>query len=112
VITLFHKPSTAASTRVLTFLKQANANAASTATEDQASDHPVSGKDAHPDFTLDVQEGPPTSDQLNSILEYVGAHNAGQIISGARDRADAMAKLKEDAELFKRPLVSYVNRAN
>jgi arsenate reductase-like glutaredoxin family protein len=107
VITVFHKSSVPASTRVLTFLKQANANAQVTATEDQASTHTPAHPAERTSFNLDIQEGPPTGDQLNSILEYVGAHNAGKIISGARDRADAMAKLKEDAELFKRPLVRY-----
>lgn len=106
VITVFHKPSLSSSTRVVTFLKQHNANAGATATEDQASSHEPQSAAERADFNLDIQEGPPTGDQLKSILEYIGGHNAGKIISGARDASDAMAKLKQDAELFKRPLVS------
>lgn len=55
---------------------------------------------------MDIQEGPPTGDQLKSLLEYIGGHNAGKLIMGARDTSDALAKLKEDAELFQRPVVS------
>jgi len=58
------------------------------------------------DFNLDIQEGPPTGDQLKSIMEYIGGHNAGKVILGARDLSSAMTKLKEDAELFQRPLVT------
>lgn len=106
MITVFHKPSLPASTRVVTFLKQANANAQATATEDQASSHEPQSNTERVDFNLDIQEGPPTGDQLKSIMEYIGGHNAGKVILGARDLSSAMTKLKEDAELFQRPLVT------
>jgi hypothetical protein len=106
VVTIFHKPSVPASTRVLTFLKQANANAKESATEDQASNHAPPAQAERHEFDLDVQEGPPTGDQLKSLLDYIGGHNAGKLIVGARDTSDALAKLKEDAELFQRPVVS------
>jgi arsenate reductase-like glutaredoxin family protein len=107
-VTLFHKPSVPASTRVLTILKQAHAQSVAHATEDQASTHKAQSKAEHHEFELDVTEAPPTSDQLRNILEYLGAGASGRVIRGAKDEADAMKKLKEDAETFQRPLVSAV----
>jgi len=104
VITLFHKPSSAASTRVFTLLKQASAEASSPATEDQASDHGHQDKAQRSEFELDVTESAPTSDQLRSILEYLGGKPASAVVQGARDEADAMKKLKENADSFTRPL--------
>lgn len=91
-----------------TWLKQVNATSASTATQDQASSHDTQSKTEKTDFTLDVTESPPTSDQLKSILEYVGGQNAGQVIQGARDESDAMRKLKENSESFQRPVVRVI----
>ncbi|KAI9838924.1 MAG: hypothetical protein M1819_004132 [Sarea resinae] len=105
VITLFHKPSSSASLRALTVLKQASANASETATEDQATDHTAQNKAQRTEFDLDVTENAPTSDQLRSILEYVGSESAGELVKGARDEADAMRKLRESAENFKRPVI-------
>ena len=31
----------------------------------------------------DVQEGPPTNDQLNSILEYIGPSKVGSVVKDA-----------------------------
>ncbi|KAF2404408.1 hypothetical protein EJ06DRAFT_526491 [Trichodelitschia bisporula] len=104
VITLFHKPNNAASTRTLTLLKQWSANSESTATEDQASQHETQSK-TDPQFELDVTEAPPTVDQLKNILEYVGSQNAGSIISGARDTTSALQILKEDSGRFQRPII-------
>ena len=106
VITLFHKPTVAASKRVLTLLKQASAEASEPATEDQASDHSHQNAAQRTEFELDIMESPPTPDQLSNILEYVGARRAGDIIQGAKDAADAMKKLKESGENFKAPVVS------
>ena len=108
-MTLFHKPSVPASTRVLTLLKQANASSTAHATEDQASHHGTQSKAERTEFELDVTEAPPTSDQLRSILEYLGGQGSGapgRVIRGARDEADAIRKLKENADGFQRPLVS------
>ncbi|KAF2737507.1 hypothetical protein EJ04DRAFT_460887 [Polyplosphaeria fusca] len=108
VVTLFHKPSSQASTRVLTILKQANAQAVSHATEDQASSHDPQNNAERTEFELDVTEAPPTSDQLKNIIEYLGGANsgaAGKIVSGASSESDAIRKLKENAESFQRPLV-------
>ena len=105
VITLFHKPSLPASLRVHSLLKQASANASEYATEDQASDHSHQTHPARQEFELEVTEEPPTSDQLKSILEYVGAQKASTIIKGAKNEADAMKKLKENADNLNRPIV-------
>jgi len=105
VITLFHKPSSPASIKVQALLKQAAATAGSHATEDQASDH--SHQTPHPlrqEFDLDITEEPPTTDQVKSILEFVGAQKASTIIKGAKDEADALKKLRADAESFQRPV--------
>lgn len=91
--------------KVNALLKQVSANASETATEDQASDHSSQSKPSRPEFELEVTEEPPTSDQLKSILEYVGAQKAGTIIKGARDEADAMRKLKESSDSFQAPVV-------
>jgi hypothetical protein len=55
---------------------------------------------------LDITEEVPTPDQLKSILEYVGPLNVGTIVEGAKSETDAVKKLKERPESFKRPLVS------
>ncbi|KAH7392756.1 thioredoxin-like protein [Pyrenochaeta sp. MPI-SDFR-AT-0127] len=106
VVTLFHKPSNQASTRVLTLLKQANAQSVSHATEDQASSHDAQNKAERTEFELDVTEAPPTPDQLKNILEYLGGPSAaGKLISGASDESDALRRLKADGDVFQRPLV-------
>lgn len=108
MITLFHKSSVPASTRVLTLLKQISAEASDTATEDQASDHSHQNKIQRSAFELNVTEDPPTSDQLRTILEYVGARRAKDVVTGAKDENDAMKMLQEDGKKFKRPVVSTV----
>ncbi|KAL6710709.1 hypothetical protein ACN47E_007766 [Coniothyrium glycines] len=106
VVTLFHKPSNQASIRVLTLLKQANAQSAAHATEDQASSHEAQNKAERTEFELDVTEAPPTTDQLKNILEYLGGPSAAsKVISGASDESDAMRRLKADGDAFQRPLV-------
>ncbi|KAI0138312.1 thioredoxin-like protein [Pestalotiopsis sp. NC0098] len=105
IITVFHKASSPASTRVVTLLKQVSANATETATEDQASDHTAQSDPKRPEFDLDVTESAPTSDQLRSILEYVGTSNIGSVIAGASTEKDALKKFKEGAENFKRPVI-------
>ena len=106
VITLFHRPTVASSVRVLNLLEQSSSDAAEAATEDQAGGH--SAETGRQEFELNVTEDPPTSDQLRSILEYIGAKRVGEIVRGARDEADAMRKLQQNSENFQRPLVSRV----
>ncbi|KAF2257292.1 hypothetical protein BU26DRAFT_513993 [Trematosphaeria pertusa] len=106
VVTLFHKPSSAASTRVLTVLKQAHAQAVAHSTEDQASSHQAQSKLERMEFELDVTDAPPTSDQLKNILEYLGGPSAvSKVIKGAQNESDAMKKLEADGEAFERPVV-------
>jgi len=105
VITLFHKPSLPASTRVLNILKQVSAHASEGATEDQASNHSHQNKIQRSEFELNITEEPPTSDQLRTILEYVGARRIKDIVDGARDEVDAMRLLKEDGKRFRRPVI-------
>ncbi|KAK0507207.1 hypothetical protein JMJ35_010245 [Cladonia borealis] len=105
VITLFHKPSTPASLRVLTLLKQISAEASESATVDQAADHSGQNKLQRSDFELNVTEEPPTGDQLKTIIEYAGERKASQIVDGARDALDAMHKLSQDKNKFKAPVV-------
>jgi hypothetical protein len=87
-------------------LKQANANAGTTATEDQASSHDAHSKTQQAAFELDVTEAPPTHDQLQSILEYIGENNTATVVAGASDAADAQRKLRLTPDSFMRPLVS------
>lgn len=58
---------------------------------------------------MNITEDPPTSDQLRTILEYVGAKRAGDVVKDAKDEADAMKKLRENGENFKRPVVSVLS---
>lgn len=111
VITLFHKPTLPASVRAHTLLKQISAHAVESATEDQATDHTHQNKLQRAEFELNVTEDPPTKDQLRTILEYVGAKKASQLVDGARDELDALKKLGEDGRSFKRPVVSRSLRA-
>lgn len=58
------------------------------------------------DFELDVTESPPTGDQMRSILEYVGAKRAGDLVKGAKGEAEAMRRVMDSGETFVRPVVS------
>jgi hypothetical protein len=107
IITVFHKASSPASVRVATLLKQVSANASESATEDQASDHTPQTESKREEFDLDITEATPTTDQLHSILEYVGANKIGSVIAGAKNEKEAMKKFKESESNFKRPVVCY-----
>jgi hypothetical protein len=56
-------------------------------------------------FRTDVQEAPPTSDQLSSILDYLGPSKAGTVVKDATGSSDALRKFKADANSFQRPVV-------
>ncbi|RFU74777.1 hypothetical protein TARUN_7456 [Trichoderma arundinaceum] len=96
IITLFHKASSPASVRVSNLLKQASTSAQTSATHE-----PAARRDP---FELNITEDPPTVDQVQTILEYVGQSGASQIIKGARDDKDALRKFKENKENLLRPL--------
>jgi hypothetical protein len=87
-------------------LKQANANTATTAKEDQISSHDSNSAAQKKEFALDVTEQAPTSDQLRSILEFAGEEKVGSIVEGASDVADAQRRVRLDLSTLKRPLVS------
>ena len=105
IISLFHKPSAPSSLRVMALLKQISAQASETATEDQASDHTHQNKLQRSTFELDVTEEVPTSDQLRTILEYIGEENASEVVEGAKDPEDAVRRLKQNAKSFRAPVV-------
>lgn len=52
-----------------------------------------------------MTNGPPTADQLKSILEYIGAGRVSDIVEGASDEADAQRRLRGNPSTFKRPVV-------
>lgn len=92
--------------RVANLVKQISANAQAGATLDQASDHSAQTKPGREPFELNITEEPPTTDQVQTILGYVGAGGIPKIIKGARDQKDALKRFKESNENFIRPLVS------
>ncbi|GKT66468.1 DUF1687 domain-containing protein [Colletotrichum tofieldiae] len=106
IVTLFHKASSPASVRVANILKQVSANAASGATEDQASDHSVqtNPKKSRAEFELNITEDPPTADQVKTILEYVGKNRISSIIKGASTEQEALRKFQQNSESFQRPV--------
>ncbi|KAI0967829.1 DUF1687-domain-containing protein [Xylaria arbuscula] len=105
IVTLFHKAGSPASVRAATVLKQVSANAAESATEDQASDHSHQSNPRRPEFELNITEDPPTADQLKTILEYVGKNKISSIIQGATTENEALKKFRENADSLQRPLV-------
>lgn len=52
-----------------------------------------------------MQEGEPTRDQLTNIFEYLGSDKIGSVVEGASTPTEALRKLKENGELFKRPVI-------
>lgn len=62
------------------------------------------------EFELNVTEDPPTSDQLRTILEYVGGTRAKDVVDGARNEGDAMRTLSQDPSKFKAPVVRIQGR--
>ena len=108
VITIFHKPSSPSSKRVLDLLKQHQTTPAATQNDNKASNHTSqnqAGRNAN--FELDVSEANPTSDQLRSILDFVGDQNIGELIPGEEDSRRAIEKMAQDAESFQRPVVCH-----
>lgn len=108
-MTLFHKAGQPASIRVANLLKQASANATAGATIDQASDHSAQTAPGREQFELDITAENPTSDQIQTILEYVGKTGVSKIIPNAVDEKDALKKYAQDKSSLVRPLVSLGN---
>ncbi|RYO79779.1 hypothetical protein DL766_006377 [Monosporascus sp. MC13-8B] len=107
IVTLFHKASSPASLRAANLLRQVSANATESATEDQASDHTAQTNSLRqrPEFELNITEDPPTTDQLKTILEYVGKNKISSVVNGASTENEALKKFKESGDNFKRPVV-------
>ncbi|RMZ15920.1 hypothetical protein D0860_01344 [Hortaea werneckii] len=55
-------------------------------------------------FNLDVQETPPTPDQLTSILDYLGPSKAGTVVEEATGTSDALRKFNAKQQSFQRPV--------
>lgn len=107
-MTVFHSAKSPASVRVANLLKAVSANATAGATEDQASDHTAQTKGHREQFELNITEDPPTPDQVQTILGYVGKAGIPRIIKGARDEKDALKKFQENKENLLRPVVRWV----
>lgn len=97
--------------RVANLLKQASANATEHATEDQASDHSAQTTPHRAEFELNITEDPPTPDQLQTILQYVGKPGISAVIKGAESESQALKIFKQSAEAFQRPVVRITSRA-
>jgi hypothetical protein len=61
-------------------------------------------KESGADRAKDIQEEPPTEDQVNSILEFLGPSHAGSVIRDATGTTDAMRKFRQDASAFQKPI--------
>ncbi|RMX87489.1 hypothetical protein D0869_02324 [Hortaea werneckii] len=53
---------------------------------------------------IDVQETPPTPDQLTSILDYLGPSKAGSVVEEATGTSDALRKFNAKQQAFQRPV--------
>ncbi|KAK9317761.1 thioredoxin-like protein [Lipomyces starkeyi] len=88
VVTLFHSPTSSASRRTLQLLKK----------------HMESSKRKF--FDLDVTEGPPTKDQLKTMLNYTGEHKISSIVPGATSLSEATLILQSGgADRLLHPIV-------
>ncbi|PFH60632.1 hypothetical protein XA68_10592 [Ophiocordyceps unilateralis] len=96
VITLFHKPNSAASNRVAQLLRQTSAQVQAAAI--------YSSKDSREPFELDVTEELPTPGQVETILEYAGERGIPRVIKDARDQKDALQRFKQSKDSFLRPV--------
>ncbi|EGO53067.1 hypothetical protein NEUTE1DRAFT_92009 [Neurospora tetrasperma FGSC 2508] len=95
-ITLFHKASNPASIRIATLLKQAAGSGAA------VSDNAPAKKS---DFELNITEEAPTTEQLRTMLDYVGKTGISSIISNAQNETEALKKFKENGDNLNRPIV-------
>ncbi|KAF4124744.1 Protein of unknown function (DUF1687) [Geosmithia morbida] len=105
IVTLFQKTGSPASTRIANALKQASANASTETTIDQASSTSAQDAPKRDPFELNITEEPPTEDQVQTILGYVGQGGISRIIKDARDEQDALKKFKLNKDSLLRPLV-------
>ncbi|PKS12111.1 hypothetical protein jhhlp_001409 [Lomentospora prolificans] len=99
IITLFHKANSPASTRIVDILKTASTQAS------QAANEATNATNTREPFELNVTEDPPTEDQVQTILEYVGPSRIPQVVKGANNVSEALKKFKQDQASFQRPVV-------
>ncbi len=85
--------------RVAAALRQASA----AASESSAADDSASVQ--RPEFKLQITEDPPTPDQLQTILDYVGKDRISAVVKGASDEKEALRKFNENPDSFQRPVV-------
>ncbi|KAG5926334.1 hypothetical protein E4U42_003399 [Claviceps africana] len=104
IVTVFHKASSPASTRVANLVKQISANAQAGATIDQASDHTAQTEARRDPFELNITEEAPTVEQVQTILDYIGKESINKVVQGATNEKDALKKFRESKENFLRPL--------
>ncbi|KAG5953870.1 hypothetical protein E4U53_001318 [Claviceps sorghi] len=104
IVTVFHKASSPASTRVANLVKQISANAQAGATMDQASDHTAQTEARRDPFELNITEEPPTVEQVRTILDYIGKESINKVVQGATNEKDALKKFRESKENFLRPV--------
>ncbi|KAG6235869.1 hypothetical protein E4U25_004322 [Claviceps purpurea] len=104
IVTVFHKASSPASTRVANLMKQISASAQAGATVDQASDDTAQTQARRDPFELNITEEPPTAEQVQTILEYVGKENIHKVIKDADNEQDALEKFRVSRDSFLRPL--------
>lgn len=99
IVTLFHKANSPSSTRVVNLLKQLSADAS------QAANESSSASAIREPFDLEVSDAAPTSDQLHTILGYVGTSGIPKVVAGASTVTEALRRFNKDNDSFQRPLV-------
>ncbi|GAB0135680.1 hypothetical protein EsDP_00004009 [Epichloe bromicola] len=104
IVTVFHKASSPASTRVVNLVKQISANTQAGATLDQASGHSPQTKATRDPFELNITEDPPTVEQVQTILNYVGKGGISKVIKGANNEKDALKKFRQSKDSFLSPV--------
>ncbi|KAI1212562.1 DUF1687-domain-containing protein [Annulohypoxylon truncatum] len=108
IVTLFHKAQSPASTQVAKLLREvsASATAAANATDtDTATSDQAQPKRLNRVFELDITETAPTTDQLQTILDYVGPDQISQVIKGAKTKKDALDLYRQNAASFSAPVI-------
>ena len=96
--------------RVATLLKQINAAAATSATQDQASDHTAQSQPRREAFELNITEEEPTEDQVRTIADYLGTKDQiSKVFAGAGTADAALKAFKQNPASFTRPVVGFLS---
>ncbi|KAI1460062.1 DUF1687-domain-containing protein [Annulohypoxylon moriforme] len=106
IVTLFHKAQSPASTQIAKLLKEVSASGTAAANvTDTPTDDQTQSKRLDRVFELNITETPPTSDQLQTILDYVGKDQISKVIKGASTKKDALEIFRQNAASFSAPVV-------